>query len=177
LDIKGVSHIYNYDLPKDSKDYIHRIGRTARAGEEGKVVNILAHRDYENFSRVSRDDNLKITQEEMPVIERVSIRLPERQEGFGQRGNQFGRSSGRGGSSYGRGRFGGRDRGYGRSEGREGGNYRSRNESSPRRDGESRSDGRGGSSYGRGNRGRFNSGRGRFGGRDSRGSSRSYGRR
>ena len=37
LDIPGVSHVYNYDLPADSKEYIHRIGRTARAGAKGKA--------------------------------------------------------------------------------------------------------------------------------------------
>jgi len=47
LDIKGVSHVINYDIPGDSKEYIHRIGRTARAGKEGVVINILASRDYE----------------------------------------------------------------------------------------------------------------------------------
>src|SRR3989344_2040722 len=36
LHIDNVSHVYNYDIPKDAKDYIHRIGRTARAGEKGK---------------------------------------------------------------------------------------------------------------------------------------------
>ena len=50
LDIKGVSHIYNYDSPPTENEYTHRIGRTARAGEEGKVINILASRDYENFN-------------------------------------------------------------------------------------------------------------------------------
>ncbi|PIN76507.1 ATP-dependent RNA helicase, partial [Candidatus Woesearchaeota archaeon CG10_big_fil_rev_8_21_14_0_10_47_5] len=42
LDIKGVSHIYNYDIPSESKQYIHRIGRTARAGKEGKAISILS---------------------------------------------------------------------------------------------------------------------------------------
>ena len=49
LDIKNVTHVYNYDLPSVTTDYIHRIGRTARAGEEGKAINILASRDYEKF--------------------------------------------------------------------------------------------------------------------------------
>lgn len=74
LDIKGVSHIYNYDIPKDSKEYIHRIGRTARAGKEGKAVNILASRDYDNFSRVLRDNDVVIKKEETPDIARVMIR-------------------------------------------------------------------------------------------------------
>ncbi|MBU1005622.1 MAG: DEAD/DEAH box helicase, partial [Nanoarchaeota archaeon] len=55
LDIKNVSHIYNYDIPRDSKDYIHRIGRTARAGEAGKAINLLCQKDYENFGRIERD--------------------------------------------------------------------------------------------------------------------------
>ena len=74
LDIKDVSHVYNYDIPKDSKEYIHRIGRTARAGKEGKAISILASRDYENFSRVQRDNELDIKREQMPDIERVSIK-------------------------------------------------------------------------------------------------------
>jgi len=52
LHIDDVSHIYNYDLPNDPNDYIHRIGRTARAGESGKVVNLVCDKDYGNFSRI-----------------------------------------------------------------------------------------------------------------------------
>lgn len=39
LHIDGVSHVINYDLPQDSEDYVHRIGRTARAGAEGKAIS------------------------------------------------------------------------------------------------------------------------------------------
>ncbi len=74
LDIKGVSHIYNYDLPKVSKDYIHRIGRTARAGKEGKAINILASRDYDNFTKILENKDLTIKKEELPKVERVMIR-------------------------------------------------------------------------------------------------------
>jgi len=99
LDIKGVSHIYNYDIPKDSKDYIHRIGRTARMGKEGKIINILSQRDYENFQRVIRDDELKISKEKIPEIERIFIKFRDnRTRGFGNR--SFGRSFGGRGGSY-----------------------------------------------------------------------------
>lgn len=77
LDIKGVSHIYNYDTPRDSKDYIHRIGRTARAGKEGKAINLISIRDYENFARVERDNRIQLTKEELPPLERVPIRWKE----------------------------------------------------------------------------------------------------
>jgi ATP-dependent RNA helicase DeaD len=85
LDIKGVSHIYNYDVPRDSKDYIHRIGRTARAGKEGKAITLLSQRDYENFSRVERDNDVKVEKEELPRVERIQIRWrdkPNFQRGF-----------------------------------------------------------------------------------------------
>jgi ATP-dependent RNA helicase DeaD len=54
LHIDNVSHIYNYDIPKDPNDYIHRIGRTARAGESGKVINLICTTDNDSFSRILR---------------------------------------------------------------------------------------------------------------------------
>jgi ATP-dependent RNA helicase DeaD len=108
LDIKGVSHIYNYDSPPTEKEYIHRIGRTARAGKEGKVISILASRDYENFNNIINGD-LEITQMKVPFIKKVMIRwIPERNSGRGNyRGNNgrsnYGRSDNRrdSGRSYG----------------------------------------------------------------------------
>src|SRR3989338_2421266 len=61
LDIKNVSHIYNYDISKNSTEYIHRIGRTARAGKEGIAVSLVSQRDYENFRRVIQNSSLNIT--------------------------------------------------------------------------------------------------------------------
>ena len=75
LDIEGISHVYNYDVCPDSKDYIHRIGRTARAGKEGKAVTILANRDYENFSSLTRAEEIDITLKELPKIEIISIKI------------------------------------------------------------------------------------------------------
>ncbi|MAH03624.1 ATP-dependent RNA helicase [Candidatus Pacearchaeota archaeon] len=73
LDIKGVSHVYNYDISTSSKDYIHRIGRTARAGKEGIAVSILSSRDYENFSNVLEDKSILIEQEKLPFVNVVKI--------------------------------------------------------------------------------------------------------
>ena len=86
LDIKEVTHIYNYDLPADPKEYIHRIGRTARAGEEGVVINIVTSRDYENFSNVLKyNPHFKIIREETPLINRVEIRVMKERRSQDQR--------------------------------------------------------------------------------------------
>jgi len=76
LDIDNVSHIYNYDIPKDAKDYVHRIGRTARAGEEGKVINLLCDFDHDNFGRIlNAYRTFSIEKVEKPHVERImSIR-------------------------------------------------------------------------------------------------------
>src|SRR3989339_188453 len=96
LDINSVSHIYNYDLPKDSKEYVHRIGRTARAGKEGKAINIVANRDYENFNKISEDKSLKIEHEETPEFKTIRIEMDTGRRDH-SRGNDSGqrRSSGR----------------------------------------------------------------------------------
>ncbi|MBI2138296.1 DEAD/DEAH box helicase [Candidatus Woesearchaeota archaeon] len=115
LDIKGVSHVYNYDIPKDSKQYIHRIGRTARAGKEGKAINILAHRDHDNFSAVLRDNHVTITKEQLPQVERAVVKWLPNRRGSGSR---FGS----------RGRFGDNRYGGSRSGNRAGSDERSQSE-------------------------------------------------
>ena len=71
LDIKNVSHIINYDSPKTSKEYIHRIGRTARAGKEGKVISLISEPDYENFRNVLGDRSIVVQQLQLPEFQRV----------------------------------------------------------------------------------------------------------
>jgi len=55
LDIKNVTHIFNYSIPKNSEDYVNRIGRTARAGESGKAISLLTREDHVAFQRILRD--------------------------------------------------------------------------------------------------------------------------
>jgi ATP-dependent RNA helicase DeaD len=103
LDIKGVSHVYNYDLPADARDYVHRIGRTARAGAEGIAINILASRDYDNFSGVQRQNRgMIIERENTPRFEKVYVKMDRTERNFGGRGGFGNRSGGR--RDFGRGR-------------------------------------------------------------------------
>jgi len=71
LDIKNVTHIYHYDVPKTSIDYIHRIGRTARAGENGKAVTLLTGPDHENFRRVQSNKELEIKKVAIPKFKKT----------------------------------------------------------------------------------------------------------
>ncbi len=71
LDIKNVTHIYNYDVPKTSTEYVHRIGRTARAGAKGAAITLLTERDHDNFRRVQNNDDLQIEQADMPDFRKI----------------------------------------------------------------------------------------------------------
>ncbi len=57
LDIKGVDMVINYELPMDAESYVHRIGRTGRAGSEGVAVSLVSDRDVDSLSRI--EDYLK----------------------------------------------------------------------------------------------------------------------
>ena len=86
LDIPNVSHVYNYDLPKTKEEYIHRIGRTARAGNEGKAISLLSDRDYDNFRAVLKDGTLNIKEMEKPdVKEKARMFHAERRGHFRNR--------------------------------------------------------------------------------------------
>ncbi len=73
LDIKNVTHIYNYDVPKTQTEYVHRIGRTARAGANGAAITLLTERDHDNFRRVQINDDLKIERADIPEFQKVSF--------------------------------------------------------------------------------------------------------
>ena len=60
LDIEGVTHVYNYDIPRDGETYIHRIGRTGRAGREGVSVTFVTAREYDRLRRIESVINEKI---------------------------------------------------------------------------------------------------------------------
>ena len=78
LDIKEVTHIYNYDIPLSKDEYTHRIGRTARAGKEGKVINILTSRGYNDFHNLITGE-FNIVRKDTPYLKRAELKwMPER---------------------------------------------------------------------------------------------------
>lgn len=65
LDVEGVTHVFNYDIPYDAESYIHRIGRTGRAGQEGMAVTFLSLRDRQKLEEIERDLGMSIKRREM----------------------------------------------------------------------------------------------------------------
>lgn len=65
LDVTGVTHIYNYDIPETSESYIHRIGRTGRAGETGYTCLFVDPKDKRKLDELERDIQFKIPKREL----------------------------------------------------------------------------------------------------------------
>ena len=72
LDIPSVSHVYNFDVPTNAEDYVHRIGRTGRAGRNGKALMISTPRDEKNLNAIE-----KLIQIEIPKIENSSLNIKD----------------------------------------------------------------------------------------------------
>jgi superfamily II DNA/RNA helicase len=54
IDITGVSHVINFDLPRSAEDYVNRIGRTGRASESGIAISLVSHADFPYLERIER---------------------------------------------------------------------------------------------------------------------------
>lgn len=72
LDVERISHVINYDLPRDSESYVHRIGRTGRAGRSGKAILLVTPRERRSFGFVEKDTKTQIPAYPMPSIEEIN---------------------------------------------------------------------------------------------------------
>jgi ATP-dependent RNA helicase RhlB len=71
LHIEGVTHVINYDLPQDREDYVHRIGRTARAGADGRAISLACEENVHSLSDIEEYIKQKITV--MPITEEMIV--------------------------------------------------------------------------------------------------------
>ena len=109
LDVPTVSHVFNYDVPNHSEDYVHRIGRTGRAGRKGDAIMLVARLDENNYQDILNLIKVKSIEEiEIPGIED----FPKDAGGRNRRGRDGGKGRGRRDNNRG----GGRNRGQ-RSDG------------------------------------------------------------
>ena len=62
IDVPSITHVFNYDLPKFAEDYVHRIGRTGRAGRNGLAISLVNHAEHFNVRKIER-----FTRQPIPV--------------------------------------------------------------------------------------------------------------
>ncbi|MCL4136267.1 UNVERIFIED_CONTAM: hypothetical protein GTU68_029203 [Idotea baltica] len=182
IDVPSVSHVINYDIPREPDDYIHRIGRTGRASSEGKAITLAYQKEYGMLLRIEKHMGFKINQinlegfDELELTDRPSSGGRNRgrsRGGYSSRGRSSSRNGNGRGSSSGRGRSsnnrGGSSEGRGNSSDNRGRSSEGRGKFSNNRNGSS--DNRGGSSEGRGrssnNRGGSSAGKSKFSGNRS----------
>ncbi|QAR32452.1 DEAD/DEAH box helicase [Geovibrio thiophilus] len=71
LDVKDVTHVFNYHMPFDSESYIHRIGRTGRAGSKGIAVTLVTPQELRGLNRIQRSIGDVMTQKFIPTLSEV----------------------------------------------------------------------------------------------------------
>ena len=69
LDIQGITHIINYDVPIDAPVYFHRIGRTARKGEEGTAITLVSYGEMSDFNNIKCLTKTKIEEIKSSTVE------------------------------------------------------------------------------------------------------------
>lgn len=72
IDIDNITHIINYDIPRESESYVHRIGRTGRVGKTGKAISIITPRDERSFLDIENYIEKTITLKEHPGKQEVN---------------------------------------------------------------------------------------------------------
>ncbi|MFQ5667008.1 MAG: DEAD/DEAH box helicase [Candidatus Binatia bacterium] len=95
LHIAGVSHVINYDLPQDPENYVHRVGRTARAGASGKAISFACEEYVESLEGIERFAGFKIPHE-VPADDLLVPTVPPRHDGRDHRPRHRAAASDRG---------------------------------------------------------------------------------
>ncbi|PIX75611.1 MAG: RNA helicase [Rhodocyclales bacterium CG_4_9_14_3_um_filter_68_10] len=69
IDVPGISHVINFDLPRAAQDYVHRIGRTGRAGREGIAISLVAHFEKRQMREIERYTSQPVRVDVIPGLE------------------------------------------------------------------------------------------------------------
>ncbi|WP_418026763.1 DEAD/DEAH box helicase [Paenibacillus sp. JJ1722] len=114
LDVEGVTHVFNYDMPQDAESYIHRIGRTGRAGGKGVAVTLATPRDVPELRNIQKVAGVTFTSSEgggqrRPASDTADRQDRERRSGRNDRRSYGGNDSGGGRRGSGREQAGRRD--------------------------------------------------------------------
>jgi superfamily II DNA/RNA helicase len=103
LDVRGISHVINFDLPKFAEDYVHRIGRTGRGGSSGIAISFASNRDAQMLKRIERYTEQSIKMHTIEGLEpKYKLRTgPSSDRPRGNGGPRHGNGGGYGGSNNG----------------------------------------------------------------------------
>lgn len=71
IDINNLSHVINYSLPQDSESYVHRIGRTGRAGNQGTAITFISSSEMRQFGFLKRDIKVDIQKKDLPTAQDI----------------------------------------------------------------------------------------------------------
>lgn len=82
IDISDLSHVFQYDVPEDPENYIHRSGRTARAGKEGIAITLASQADEHRLKSIARRYDFAMEKRELPTEEEVTTRVAQRLTSF-----------------------------------------------------------------------------------------------
>jgi ATP-dependent RNA helicase DeaD len=124
IDVPAVGNVINYDIPDDPNVYFHRIGRTARAGGEGKAISLVSAERTADMDRILAQTTLPIRKLNDELGIAVPVAQPRSYGGGGYRGRQsYGGGGGYGSRGYGGGGYGGYGGGGSRGYGSRGGSY------------------------------------------------------
>ncbi len=82
IDVPGITHVFNYDLPKFPEDYVHRIGRTGRAGRHGIAVSLVNHAEGVHVKRIERFTRQPIPVDVVEGYEPKKAAAPARRPGW-----------------------------------------------------------------------------------------------
>ncbi|NLY67712.1 MAG: DEAD/DEAH box helicase [Tissierellia bacterium] len=74
IDVDDVDAVFNYDIPQDDENYVHRIGRTARAGREGIAVSFVTNKDFHRIKTIEKYTKTKIKRKNIPTLEEMKNR-------------------------------------------------------------------------------------------------------
>jgi ATP-dependent RNA helicase DeaD len=77
LDIDNITHVVNFDIPQDPESYVHRIGRTGRAGNSGIAITFITPREFRQLKLIERIVKTKIQRRELPTDANVLERQRE----------------------------------------------------------------------------------------------------
>ncbi|MGW9629524.1 DEAD/DEAH box helicase [Agromyces sp. NPDC055520] len=73
LDVERISHVVNFDIPTDSEPYVHRIGRTGRAGRTGDAISFVTPRERSLLARIEKATRQPIVQMQLPSVDDVNV--------------------------------------------------------------------------------------------------------